>query len=571
MRHFGIEQQTLWITFAPVLVMAILLDSFFITTRFADLERTLIERSQLLARQLATSSEYPVFSGNANLLKQNVDSVMSFQDVVSIRIFDDKSRVILESGSQVADPAGKHNITFVPLYQNADFLRLYEPILPTQINLEGSSPSIQNNSNQLGAVVIEISKLRLNKQKNRVLILSLLTTFLIFSITMVLAVRAARGISKPILQMYRAICKIGRGELEDTRYPSSPIYELHELSEGINDMRKQLSRNREMLENQIAETSDDLREKKEEVALAYFEKKKLNEDLALALSELQAIMEANPDILYVFNTKFELVQWNSNFSRFFGLSDEQLRNRHVSKFISKVERSLSKKAGTQIFENGSASIEFQLVRHDGKAIPYLCNGVMLRNLKGEATGFTGTGRDISERKAAADHIHHLAHYDILTDLPNRSLLSDRLQQSISTCKRERKTLAIMFLDLDMFKNINDEHGHAMGDLLLKEVAIRIQLCLRESDTAARVGGDEFVILLPSIESEQTALIVAEKIRIALKQPFEIDGHSLRISTSIGISIYPDHGNEEKVLLKNADTAMYLAKQKGRNTALFFNS
>lgn len=571
MRHFGIEQQTLWITFAPVLVMAILLDSFFITTRFTDLERTLIERSQLLARQLATSSEYPVFSGNTNLLKQNVDSVMSFQDVVSIRIFDDQARLILETGTKVVDPAGKDNITFVPLYQNADFLRLYEPILPTQINLEGSSPSIQNNSNQLGAVVIEISKLRLNKQKNRVLILSLLTTFLIFLITMVLAVRAARGISKPILQMYRAICKIGRGELEDTRYPSSPIYELHELSEGINDMRKQLLRNREMLENQIAETSDDLREKKEEVALAYFEKKKLNEDLALALSELQAIMEANPDILYVFNTKFELVQWNSNFSRFFGLSDEQLLNRHVSKFISKEERSLSKKAGTQIFENGSASIEFQLVRHDGKAIPYLCNGVMLRNLKGEATGFTGTGRDISERKAAADHIHHLAHYDILTDLPNRSLLSDRLQQSISTCKRERKTLAIMFLDLDMFKNINDEHGHAMGDLLLKEVAIRIQLCLRESDTAARVGGDEFVILLPSIESEQTAFIVAEKIRIALKQPFEIDGHSLRISTSIGISIYPDHGNEEKVLLKNADTAMYLAKQKGRNTALFFNS
>ncbi len=571
MRHFGIEQQTLWITLAPVLVMAILLDSFFITTRFTDLERTLIERSQLLARQLASSSEYPVFSGNANLLKQNVDSVMSFQDVVSIRIFDDKSRLILESGSKVVDPASKDSSSFVPLYQNADFLRLYEPIMATQINLEGSTPSTEHSANKLGAVVIEISKLRLNKQKNRELILSLLTTFLIFSITMILAVRAARGISKPILQMYRAICKIGRGELEETRYSSSPIYELHELSEGINDMRKQLWRNREMLENQIAETTDDLREKKEEVALAYTEKKKLNEDLALALSELQAIMEANPDILYVFNTNFELIQWNSNFSRFFGLSDEQLLNRHVSKFITKAERGAAKKAGTHIFERGSASIEFQLMRHDGKAIPYLCNGVALRNLKGETTGFTGTGRDISERKAAADHIHHMAHYDILTDLPNRSLLSDRLQQSINVCKRERKTLAIMFLDLDMFKNINDEHGHAIGDLLLKEVAVRIQLCLRESDTAARVGGDEFVILLPAIETEETAFVVAEKIRIALKHPFEIDGHILSISTSIGISIYPDHGNEEKVLLKNADTAMYLAKQKGRNTALIFNS
>ena len=571
MRHFGIEQQTLWITFAPVLVMAILLDSFFITTRFADLERTLVERSQLLARQLASSSEYPVFSGNENLLKQNVDSAMSFQDVLSIRVFNDKSRLILESGSKVEDPASKNNTSYVSLYQNADFLRLYEPILATQINLEGSTPSTEHSTNQLGSVVIEVSKQRLKNQKNRVLILSLLTTFLIFSITMILAVRAARGISKPILQMYRAICKIGRGELEETRYPSSPIYELHELSEGINDMRMQLLRNREMLENQIAVTTDDLREKKEEVAHAYIEKKKLNEDLALALSELQAIMEANPDILYVFNTKYELIQWNSNFAEFFGLTDDELLNRHVSTFIEKQERQGLKKIGAQVFSKGSTTVECQLLRHDGVRIHYLCNGVALRNLKGEITGFTGTGRDISERKAAIEHMQHMAHYDMLTDLPNRSLLSDRLQQSINVCKRERSTLAIMFLDLDMFKNINDEHGHAMGDLLLKEVAVRIQYCLRESDTAARVGGDEFVILLPFLESEQTACVVAEKIRIALEQPFEIDGHSLCISTSIGISIYPDHGNEEKVLLKNADTAMYLAKQKGRNTALIFNS
>lgn len=571
MRHFGIEQQTLWITLAPVLVMAILLDSFFITTRFADLERTLIERSQLLTRQLASSSEYPVFSGNAILLKQNVDAVMSFQDVVSIRIFDDKSRQLLEAGNKVTDPGSHDRVPLESLYQNDDYMRLYEPIMPTQINLEGEIRSIDAKPKKLGAVVIEISKARLNNQKNRVLILSLLTTLFIFSISMIVAVRAARGISRPILQMYRAICKIGRGELEETRYPSSHIYELHELSEGINDMRKQLLRDRDMLESQITEATDGLREKKEEVALAYFEKKKLNEELAFTLSELQAIMETNPDILYVFNTSYELIQWNSNFAKFFGLNDKQLLKRHVSKFIAKADRDSSKNAGAQVFARGSTSIELQLSRHDGVLIPYLCNGVVLRNLKGEATGFTGTGRDISERKAAAQHIQHMAHYDMLTDLPNRSLLSDRLQQSIIVCKRERRALAIMFLDLDMFKNINDQHGHNMGDLLLKEVALRIQHCLRETDTAARVGGDEFVILLPAIESEQTAFMVAEKVRMALKQPFEIDGHSLNISTSIGISIYPDHGNEEKVLLKNADTAMYLAKQRGRNTAIFFNS
>ena len=172
---------------------------------------------------------------------------------------------------------------------------------------------------------------------------------------------------------------------------------------------------------------------------------------------------------------------------------------------------------------------------------------------------------------AAEHIHHMAHYDILTDLPNRSLLSDRLQQAIISCKRDHSHLALMFLDLDMFKYINDRLGHDIGDLLLKEVAKRILECLRESDTAARIGGDEFVVLLPSVDSIQTAMMVAEKIRHALSLPFEISGHSLSISSSIGIAVYPEHGSEEKILLKNADTAMYLAKQRGRNTVILFPS
>jgi diguanylate cyclase (GGDEF)-like protein len=129
----------------------------------------------------------------------------------------------------------------------------------------------------------------------------------------------------------------------------------------------------------------------------------------------------------------------------------------------------------------------------------------------------------------------------------------------------------MFLDLDMFKYINDRLGHDIGDLLLKEVAKRILLCLRESDTAARIGGDEFVVLLPSVDSIQTAMMVAEKIRHVLSLPFEISGHSLSISSSIGIAVYPEHGSEEKILLKNADTAMYLAKQRGRNTVILFPS
>jgi diguanylate cyclase (GGDEF)-like protein len=172
--------------------------------------------------------------------------------------------------------------------------------------------------------------------------------------------------------------------------------------------------------------------------------------------------------------------------------------------------------------------------------------------------------DITERKEAEERIHHMAQYDQLTDLPNRALLSDRLQQALSIAKRKQSRLALLFLDLDKFKPINDSLGHAIGDLLLKKAAIRMQHCMRESDTIARIGGDEFVVLIPNIETDEDAQLVAEKIRAALEQPFEIEGYVLNISTSIGIAIYPEQGEDEIELAKNADVAMYYAKQSGRN-------
>jgi len=178
--------------------------------------------------------------------------------------------------------------------------------------------------------------------------------------------------------------------------------------------------------------------------------------------------------------------------------------------------------------------------------------------------------DISERKKVEERVRHMAQYDSLTDLPNRALLSDRLQLALSAAKREQTHLALMFIDLDRFKPINDKLGHAIGDELLKQVATRMQRCMRESDTVARIGGDEFVVLLPSIESEQDALLVAEKIRQAVNMPFEVDGNNLNVSTSIGISLYPQHGEDEITLSKNADVAMYYAKQGGRNAVTTYD-
>jgi len=177
--------------------------------------------------------------------------------------------------------------------------------------------------------------------------------------------------------------------------------------------------------------------------------------------------------------------------------------------------------------------------------------------------------ELTERKAAEKRIQYLAHHDVLTGLPNRMLFSDRLQQSLSLAKRDKNKLSLMFLDLDKFKPVNDNYGHAVGDLLLKEVAQRLQSCMRESDTVSRIGGDEFVVLLPAIEVEQDAVLVAEKILRSLNEPFELAGKVLHISASIGFVVYPDHGADEITLTKNADLAMYFAKASGRDNAKLF--
>lgn len=214
--------------------------------------------------------------------------------------------------------------------------------------------------------------------------------------------------------------------------------------------------------------------------------------------------------------------------------------------------------------------EWRYVRKDGGRLTVMLAVTFLRDAVGEIRGCLGVATDVTERAAAATRIAQMAYHDHLTQLPNARLLYDRLQVALAQSRRDGGRLAVMQVDLDRFKPVNDRFGHDVGDLLLKEVAVRMLSCLRSSDTLARVGGDEFVVVLPGVGVDQDALGVAEKIRQCLSEPFELESHHVvSIACSIGVAIFPEHGADEKHLRKCADEAMYLSKANGRNCVTLF--
>ena len=208
--------------------------------------------------------------------------------------------------------------------------------------------------------------------------------------------------------------------------------------------------------------------------------------------------------------------------------------------------------------------ESEVYRKDGKIIWISESARALRDSHGNLLGYEGTVVDITQRKQAEATIRYQAFHDILTGLPNRTLLNERLSHALATATKRRDKMAIMFLDLDRFKTINDTLGHAVGDQLLQNATQRLKSCLRVDDTIARWGGDEFTLLLPQINSIEDATKIAQRILDVLKPAFDLEGHKLHITSSIGIAIYPQHGEDTETLLRNADAALYRAKAEGRN-------
>jgi len=218
---------------------------------------------------------------------------------------------------------------------------------------------------------------------------------------------------------------------------------------------------------------------------------------------------------------------------------------------------------------GACRNEYRVIRQDGRIAWLSSHAKTLADASGRVHRMIGVSQDITERKRQEEEARFLAYHDTLTGLPNRRLLDDRLRQAIFLAQRRDSRIALMVVDLDHFKQVNDALGHRAGDAVLREAAHRVSGCLRKADTLARHGGDEFVVVIPDLQQEGDCQVVAEKILRALVPPFQVDGRDFVIGASIGVSLYPLDAGDGEALLRNADVAMYRAKQLGRNNYRFY--
>jgi len=290
------------------------------------------------------------------------------------------------------------------------------------------------------------------------------------------------------------------------------------------------------------------------------------------------IIEQVHDAVISTDLNGNVISWNRGAKNLLGYKSKEILGKHITTLYLQEDYESANQDMATLKEFGKYRTVVRLVKKNQEFIYAELSLSLLHDEKGKPIGMVGYAHDITERKKAEDQLHeqqivlqHQAYHDTLTELPNRTLFNDRLEQAAEKAKRNKTFFALFFIDLDRFKQINDSLGHAVGDELLKVVTDRLKKTIRKEDTLARLGGDEFTIIMEELSHAQDSSILAQKILEVMQQPIEIDTHTLYVSSSIGISLYPQDDTDAGNLLKYADAAMYRAKEEGRNNFQFYSA
>jgi diguanylate cyclase (GGDEF)-like protein/PAS domain S-box-containing protein len=295
---------------------------------------------------------------------------------------------------------------------------------------------------------------------------------------------------------------------------------------------------------------------------------RMTEALRKSEAQFRAVADHANDAIVSADDRGRIVAWNRSASNIFGYGENESLGQPLSILVAEHAWQAHDDALTRVAsgeDHGSFGETLELVgrRKSGREFPLELS--LSTWTEGGRRFYTGIMRDITERKRVQERLDYMATHDALTGLPNRTLFADRLEQALTRPAWNKRLVAVMFLDLDRFKAINDTMGHDAGDLLLTTVATRLKAAVRDGDTVARQGGDEFTIILIDMAQMDDVALVAQKILTAMTEPFDLHGAQVPVTFSIGIACYPVDGTDAATLLKHADTALYRAKARGRNT------
>lgn len=390
----------------------------------------------------------------------------------------------------------------------------------------------QENEIGLG-VVTEIKREDVMKPIIKLLIKMVLVASIVILVSLWLSVHMLRRVMNPVGSISNEFKRVGEQDYSESLIRSS-FNEVQSLVDGFNHMVNEIDRN----QNQLKQAS--------------------------------VVFESTSEGILITDVEHKIVSVNRAFSEITGYSSEEVIGKNPSFLKSgHHDKEFYHDLWKTIKNTGEWRGEVRNKRKNGEVYTELLSINTFRDIQGELTYHIGVFSDISNIKETEDKLDYLAHYDQLTGLPNRLMCLIRMQHVFQSANRNSEQAAILFLDLDMFKTVNDSLGHAQGDILIQQVASTLSESLRSEDTVARLGGDEFVLILGSLKSRQDAALVAENTLALFARPFYIGKQEVFIGASCGISIYPDDGVDQNILLRNADSAMYRAKANGRNNYQFY--
>jgi diguanylate cyclase (GGDEF)-like protein/PAS domain S-box-containing protein len=528
---------------------------------------SVVEKTHTLTEMAAFNVGAALYFEDRVGVAESLAAVRGNADLVYIVVFDQSGQVVESFNRELAERYGFEEIVMTPRAlgggpPGASLPRTEGGFSSDDRIYQARSP-VTYNGRGVGRIYLGLSLDRLNAEIGRSHATIALISLLIFIIGMITVFALSTVITEPLGRIVRTAQLIAAGDL-GSRAPVRFDDEVGRLARSFNEMVDKLG----TAQRELADLNRDLerrvdvrtRELKEEIE----DRKRVEKALRLSEERYRLLIERNLAGVYVTTEEGRVLTCNDAFARLLGYESgrELLEKEGSFPYFDAGDR--TRLLIRLRLEGAVSNQEVRLQDRKGQAVWALEN---VRLVEGDAGGpatLEGILLDITDRKLAEQETEHRALHDALTQLPNRTLMNDRIEVALAMARRAGVIPAVMFLDVDELKVINDTLGHATGDQLLRMMAERLTESLREEDTVARVGGDEFTVLLPVVASEEAAVVVARKILERLSEPYIVGGDELHVTVSIGVAIFPKHGDSPDGLLKSADGAMYGVKVAGGN-------